>query len=149
MTRAQWNTLLSLNAVDTFLDIHAARLARVVATGARAKLKSTLAELATLRSEQEGNKLVAKSSTVDKGSLRTALMRDHMAPIARIAEAELAQTPEFSSLRMPRGRPTISRLVSAAEGMAKAAAPYSSIFTGNGLSADFVVQLNGILPQFR
>lgn len=142
MQTAQGNTLLSLDAVDAFIDDHATALANVVTNGARLKLKAIIADLAAFRSDQTGGALIAKSSTKSKASLRKALMRDHMGPIARIAKSELAQTPEVVSLRMPRGRPTIPKLVSAAEGMAKAAAPFASVFTENGMPADFIDQLN-------
>ena len=142
MRTAQGRTLLSLTAVDSFLDEHATALATVVSTGARQKLKTAISDLATFRSDQTGGKLVSASSTQHKASLRKVLMRDHMAPLARIAKAELALTPELVSLRMPRGRPTIPKLVAAAEGMAKAATPYISVFTDNGRPKDFIDQLN-------
>lgn len=142
MRTTQGSTLVSLSAVDAFLDEHATALASVVATGARQKLKSAIADLATFRSDQTGGTLVARSSTRSQAGLRKQLMRDHMAPLARIAKAELALTPELVSLRMPRGRPTIPKLVAAAEGMAKAATPYVSVFTENRLPTDFIDQLN-------
>ena len=149
MERAQENTLLSLDAVNAFLDRHAIQLARVVATGARQKLRSVIADLVTLRSIKSGGALIAQSSTQSKAALRTVLMRDHMVPIARIGKSELAHTQEIVSLRMPRGRRTIPKLVSAADGMAKAAAPYTSVFTENGLPADFIVQLNSSAEALR
>ena len=142
MQTAQGNMLLSLDAVDTFLDEHATELASVVVTGARQRLKTAIADLATFRSNQSGGALIAKSSTQSKAGLRKVLTRDHMAAIARIAKSELALAPEITSLRMPRGRPTIPKLVAAAEGMAKGAAPYISVFTDNGLPKDFIDQLN-------
>ena len=142
MQTAQGNTLLSLDAVDEFLDEHATELASVVATGARQRLKAAIADLATFRSNQSGGAVIARSSTQSKAALRKVLTRDHMAAIARIAKSELALAPEITSLRMPRGRPTIPKLVAAAEGMAKGAAPYISVFTDNGLPKDFIDQLN-------
>jgi hypothetical protein len=43
---------------------------------------------------------------------------------------------------MPRGRPTTERLAAAANGMAKAAVPFSPVFVSAGLPQDFVAQLN-------
>jgi hypothetical protein len=74
-------------------------------------------------------------------SLREALLRDHMAPIAGIAAAELPQTPELEPLKMPRGSPSIERLRARALGMAKAAAPFADTFVSSGLPADFIDQL--------
>ena len=141
MKTAQGNMLVSLDAVNAFLDEHADALPGVVTTGTRHKLRSAIADLAAFRSDQAGGALIAQGSTQHQASLRKVLMRDHMAHIARIAKAELVQTPELLPLRMPRGRPTIPKLVAAAEGMGKAAAPYVSVFTEHGLPADFIQQL--------
>ena len=142
MQTTQGNMLVSLHAVETFLDDNAAALVGVINTGARQKLTGAIVDLSTYASDQTGGALISQSSTQGKQSLRLALMRDHMAPIARIAQAELPLTPQVAPLRMPRGRPTIPKLVSAAEGMAKAAAPYAGVFVDNGRSIDFIGQLN-------
>jgi alkanesulfonate monooxygenase SsuD/methylene tetrahydromethanopterin reductase-like flavin-dependent oxidoreductase (luciferase family) len=65
-----------------------------------------------------------------------------MAPVARIARADLPNTPEFRPLRMPRGRITPEKLAAAGSGMAQAAARYTDTFVAAGLSPDFVAQLN-------
>ena len=142
MQTTQGNMLVSLHAVETFLDDNAAALVGVINTGARQKLKAAIADLSVYASDQTGGALISQSSTQGKQSLRLALVRDHMAQIARIAQAELPHMPQVAPLRLPRGRPTIPKLVSAAEGMAKAAAPYAGVFIGNGLPIDFIEQLN-------
>ena len=65
-----------------------------------------------------------------------------MAPIARIAAADIPNLPELSPLRMPRGKPTAEKLASLAYGMGAAAAPFADTFTKAGLGADFVAQLS-------
>jgi hypothetical protein len=65
-----------------------------------------------------------------------------MAPIARIAAADIPNLPELSPLRMPRGKPTAEKLASFAYGMGAAAAPFADTFTKAGLGADFVAQLS-------
>ena len=88
MQTAQGNMLVSLNAVDEFLTDHAAVLGGVITTGARGKLKQAIADLIALRSDQTGGVLTSRISTQSKASHRKALMRDHMAPLARIAKSE-------------------------------------------------------------
>lgn len=142
MKTLQGNMLVSLRAVDTFLDTNAAILDGVVTTGARRKLTGAIVDLSTHASDQTGGAMATESSAQSQLRLRQALLRDHMAPIASIARAELPLTPEVVSLRMPRGRPTSPKLVAAAEGMAKNAAPYASVFVDNGRPVDFIAQLN-------
>ncbi|HZW51483.1 MAG TPA: hypothetical protein VFF05_06465 [Rudaea sp.] len=84
----------------------------------------------------------AKGLTQKKEALRTKLLRDHMAKIARIARADLPNTPELSHLRMPRGKPTVERLKAAADGMARAAEPHAAVFIAAGMAADFIAQLS-------
>jgi hypothetical protein len=72
--------------------------------------------------------------------MRQALLRDHMAKIARIAAADLPNVPELEPLRMPRGKPTVEKLAALA-GMAKTAEPYADVFVAAGLPNDFIAQL--------
>jgi len=50
--------------------------------------------------------------------------------------------PELEPLRMPKGKPTVEKLASAAAGMAKTVEPYSDVFIAAGLPNDFIAQLN-------
>jgi hypothetical protein len=129
--------------VKAFLETNAAKLAGVVQTGARRKLDDAIAELASHVTIQSGSFLDAKGSTQRHVALRAALLRDHMAPIAKIAAADLPNTPAVKPLRMPKGRPTAEKLSAAAYGMGEAAAKFADTFTGAGLPADFVNRLTG------
>ena len=142
MKTSQGSNVISLRAVDAFIERNSASLGGVPTSGARVKLTANIARLTNHASDQTGSFIESKSSTLGKGSLRRALLRDHMAPIASIARAELPLTPEVAPLRMPRGRPTSAKLAAAAEGMAKAAAPYASVFIDNGMPADFIARIN-------
>jgi hypothetical protein len=66
-----------------------------------------------------------------------------MAPIARIARAELPPTPEMSALRMPRQAWKMERLAAAAHGMAQAAESSAAHFVAAGLPTDFIARLAG------
>src|SRR5437764_3417760 len=101
MQRRQGRRLEALRAIQRFLDVHAASLAHVSETGVRRKLDDTIAQLAHHVATQAGSELSGQGSTQKKRAVRRALLRDHVAPIARIAAAELTMTPELAPLRMP------------------------------------------------
>jgi hypothetical protein len=141
MQKKQNRTLEALATADEFLDAHADALAAVNATGMRKKLHSIVVELQGFAANQGGSALSAQGSTQKHRSLRTVLVRDHMAPIALIARAELTHVPEIGALRLPAPRLTPANLAHAADAMAEAAAPFASTFTDAGLPADFIAQL--------
>ena len=141
MQTAQGTMLESLRSVATFLDAHADQLGDVVKTGARQKLTEPITALDLHASDQTGGALASQGATQKKASLRQALLRDHMAKIARIAAADLPNVPELQPLRMPRGKPTVEKLAAAASGMAKTAAPYAEVFISAGLPQDFIAHL--------
>lgn len=143
MQTTQGNMLQSLRAVEAFLDANAATLTGVVSTGARQRLTAAIGALSAHVSDQTGSALTSQGSTKNQHLVREALLRDHMTPVARIARADLPQTPQIAPLRMPRGRPTAPRLAAAANGMAQAAAPYANVFISAGLPTDFIAQLTG------
>ena len=143
MQTTQGNMLQSLRAVEAFIDGNAATLTGVVSTGARRRLTGAIGELAAHVSDQTGSALASQGSTKNQHLVREVLLHDHMAPLARIARADLPQTPQLAPLRMPRGRPTAPKLAAAANGMAQAAAPYASVFISAGLPTDFIAQLTG------
>lgn len=100
MNTMQGSTLASLHAAEAFLDAHAGVLGDVINTGTRRKLANVIAELTGHASDQFGSQKQAQGVTLGTDRLRTALTRDQMTPIARIARAELAQTPQIHPLRM-------------------------------------------------
>jgi hypothetical protein len=143
MRTVQGTILQSLRAVKSFLVEHADKLPGLQQTGASKRLDDAIAALDTHASNQTGSVIDSQSLTQRQRKLRVVLRRDHMAPIVRIARADLPNTPEFRPLRMPRGKITPEKLAAAASGMAQVAARYADTFTAAGLPADFVEQLNG------
>jgi len=141
MQTTQGNMLQSLGSVQAFLEENAAKLTDVVNTGARQRLDNTIAELSVHVSDQTGSALVSQGATLKQHTLRRALLRDHMAPISRIARSDLPQTPEIEPFKMPRGRPTTEKLAAAAFGMAKAATLCRRVIAA-GLPSDFVARLD-------
>lgn len=142
MRTLQGNTLQSLRAVRAFLDANAAALPTVVGSGARRRLDDLVTALDGHASAQSESALGALSATQKHRALRAALLRDHMAPIAKVAASELPASPELEPLRMPRGAPSAERLKALAAGMAAASEPHAAVFTAAGLPDDFIAQLN-------
>jgi hypothetical protein len=141
MQTTQGTVLQSLRAVQAFLEVNADKLGGVVETGARKRLDDAIKDLTAHASDQSGSFLASQGATLKQRTLRRVLVREHMAPVARIARADLPVTPEIEPLRMPVGRPTPERLAALAYGMAKAADPHASVFVAAGLPQDFIARL--------
>ena len=141
MQSSQGNLLQSLRAVEEFLESNAARLNGVVNSGTRQKLAESIAALESYVTEQAGSSIESQGATRKNHALRRALVRDHMAPIARMARAKLPPMPEVDALRPPRPNWSIERLAAAAQGMAKTTAPFRAEFVKAGLEPDFVERL--------
>src|SRR4051812_9936067 len=100
MQTRQGNKLQRLEAVQEFLDAHVEELKAVSTTGAKKQLDRLVAELRQLVATQSGSAMAAQGATQKQEVLRRVLREDHMAPIARIAVADLPPVPEVERLRM-------------------------------------------------
>ena len=141
MRAIQNNMLQSLRAVEQFIDDNAAEISGVVNTGTRQRLTDVIAALETHKSDQAGHGVAVVNLVGQQYELRKQLIREHMAPIARIARADIPQAPKIAGFRMPRGVPGVEKLTADANGMAQAALPYTDLFIGAGLAPDFITQL--------
>ena len=142
MQTKQGNMLQSLRNVEVFLDENATQLAGVVQSDVRQRLTGAITSLETHVSAQTEGTFGSKGATQKHKSLRRALIRDHMIPIARIAAADLPDTPELRPLRLPMSGVSVQRLAAAAHGMADAAQKYADTFTRATLPVDFAAQLS-------
>ena len=142
MQTRQGNTVRSLRAVEDFLDDIAAKFPDIATSGARKTLGGAIATLSAHATDQSGSTISAQSGTKKTRALRAVLRGNYMAPISRIARAELPNTQELLPLRAPRGNPTTEKLAVAARGMAQAAAPHADVFISAGLPPDFIARLN-------
>jgi hypothetical protein len=145
MQSRQANMLRSLRNVEEFLTANATTLNGIVNSGTRRKLANAIAVLETVVGEQAGTSASAQGETSQYHALRKVLIRDHMAPIARIASAELPPTPQMSALRMPRPVWKMERLAAAARGMGQVAEPLAATFVEAGLSPEFVARLDAAI----
>jgi len=142
MQSRQGNVLHTLLAVRQFIRDKAAQLGSVVTVGSIQKLDDIIAKLQAIVAEQSTTDLQAKGATQSQQTLRLALVRDHMAKIARIAVVvSLPPDAELAKLRTPKPNLGIPRLAAAALGMAGAVAQHASLFTEFGVTPDFVAEL--------
>lgn len=141
MQTKQGNMLQSLRNVEVFLEQNAERLSGVVQSDVKQRLTDAVSALQANVSSQSDGTFGAKGATQKHQALRRALIRDHMLPIARIAAADLPDTPEVQPLKMPRTGVSVQRLAAAAYGMAETAARYPDTFMRATLPPDFAAQL--------
>ncbi len=139
--------LLSLYAVDVFLDANEQRLPATTSTGMRETFRRKLAEVELHVQTQSGSPLMAEGLTRAKETKREALLRDHLAPIARVAKLESAKIPTLAAVKMPRGTPGTGKLLAHAAGMANVAQDYAEVFVAAGLPATFIEDLNAAIDD--
>lgn len=147
MNRRQGRMLLSLYAVDVFLDAHEQRLPATTSTGMRETFRRKLAEVELHVRTQEGSPLMAAGLTRAKDTKRDALLRDHLAPIARVAKLESARIPALVAVKLPRGTPGTGKLLAHAAGMANVAQDYPDVFVAAGLRPTFIEDLNAAIED--
>ena len=141
MQNRQANQIRSLQNAQTFLKDHADALGDVVATEPHTVLDESLVAIAEHTSVQNGHVRRAKSAVATQQVMRAALIRDHMAPISRIARLKLGDRAELVSLTLPKNVPGYERLAALAQGMALAAEPWADVFIKAGLKPDFIQSL--------
>ena len=149
MKLRQGNMRSSLENVRRFLDDNQAVLGGVINPAARQKLDDSITELSSTAAAQNLFTRDMRGSFAVQRANRVALVRDHMAPIARIAKLELANTPELVKLSLPVKRVSVQQLATLADGMAQAARPYAQLFIDAGRKPDFLDRLVAAADQMR
>jgi hypothetical protein len=140
MRNEQNAVLASLTRAQKFLDEHNDVLSAVNAS-TRKQLDDVANQLATLSIAQEGGARGSKGETSRQRSLRVALRRSYMSPIAELAKLKLRAEPDFAALMLPPANSTPQRTVAAAHAMADAASLHAQIFIDNGLPSTFAEDL--------
>jgi hypothetical protein len=135
--------------VQGLLVAHADQLGGAATSGARQDLDAQVEELEVHLATQSGSDLASRWATQTKTALRQVLRHEHMAPIARIAEAKLPPAPGHTPLRMPPNSLSTEALHAAAAGMADTAEPHSAVFITAGLPQDFIAQLRNAAAAMR
>jgi hypothetical protein len=78
-----------------------------------------------------------------------SLRRDHLAPIIRIARADLPHTSDFKLLRMRAGKPTTDQLVSAAIAMTRTAKLHTATFVAAGMHPTLLDELHAAMRALQ
>src|ERR1044072_1389862 len=91
----------TLVTVQQFLDANAAALGPVNTSGARKALDDAIAALDDHAVAQGAHTLRSAGETNKQRTLRLALRKQYLRPIAKVAAASLGNVPEISTLRMP------------------------------------------------
>ena len=141
MNTHQSYVLASVRNAAAFLDEHADLFASRIKPAFRTRLTTTLATLSATVAEQQGLTRKVKGNAEDRAALRTVLVNEHMAPIARVARLELPNTPSIGQFGMPSARLSTEKLAAAASGMAEASLAFRDIFVAQALPEDFITQL--------
>lgn len=141
MKLQQGNTLASLENAHRFLDDNTAALGAVITPPTVQMLDDSIIELSAVATSQNQYKRDEKGFEALQARYRTALVRDHMAPIAKIAKLELSTSPELVKLSLPRKRASLQVLKQLADGMAEAARPHAAVFIAAGRKPDFADRL--------
>ena len=90
---------------------------------------------------QDSSRMDGRGSAATISRLRHVLREEHMRPIAETARALDITVPDIGKLYLPKERGKVEALITAANSMAEAAAPYTQLFVDHGQPADFVKQL--------
>lgn len=149
MKLREGNMISSVQNVNSFLIDNAAEIGDAVNDGTKKAVLESLTELSDQVAMQDSHIRAAAGSLNRQRVSRTQLVRDHMAPIARIAILRLPEVPELVKLTLPRKRSTLQQLAGQADGMADAAARYADVFITNGRKPDFVAQLKASAADMR
>ena len=145
----QGNMLTALESTRRYLDDNQAALVGVMTPATRQMLDDAIGELSSTATAQDQFTRDLKGSFAEKDASRTALIRNHMTPIAKIAKLELSQLPELVKLSLPAKHATIQQLGAHADGMAEAARPHAQVFIDAGRRPDFIDRLKRAADQMR
>jgi hypothetical protein len=141
MRKGQDNLWESLRAVQGFLESNADKTGQAVNANVRRRLAEAIATLETHAAEQGRCTHGARVATWKFHKQRETLLQDHMTLISRVARLILPDTPDGDAFRMPPANASVERLTTAAQDMAKAAAPLADQLVDAGLRPEFLAQL--------
>ena len=141
MQQSHGTMLVTLENARALLRANAAALGDTIPEAALARLDSAISGLAENANTQNGHLRAAAGSLNLQRVKREALLRDHMAPIAKIAALELEHVPRIIALTLPRKHVTLKQLATLANGMAEAAAPFAQVFISAGRKPQFLDQM--------
>lgn len=152
MKRIQGKRLLALHAVQHYLSdeagAHAAALADLVPRTMRTRLDDGLTALAQVAEQLDAHARLARGAMARQRALRTALLRDHLTLLTRIARLHVAEEPALVALTTLGRRLPAEQLAAHARGMAHAAEGHAALFIREGCRPTFVAELHAAVDAF-
>ena len=140
----------ALRRAGCYLDETAGLLLGAVDfTGARRWLDELLTILTEQSTEQDTAHRGARGGTARLHQLREKLRKEHMEPIAAIAQLTLWDVPEFVALRAPNAHVRASEFLASARAMARAAAIHKEAFVNRGLPPTFLDDLESAIATLE
>jgi hypothetical protein len=149
MKASQTRILQSFRRVQGFLDANTTGLTTATFHTQRTLLDDIVTKLTGHAIEQDASVIDHRGGTQNLAALRTALLENHMRPIAQIARALLSNVETISVLRMPVRFVSTEQLVTAAAAMKQAAAPFAEVFIEHGRPQDFIERLGAAAVAVR
>ena len=146
MKHEQSQLLEALRQVQVFLDRNASVVGPTIAVSRR-NLDDVVNSLTAHAAMQETGGMNSRGETAKQKTLRAALRKDHMAPIAEVAKQKLRDVPEFHALVMPAATSSSARLAAHAAAMADAAKAHEQVFKDAGLPDDFIDSLATVADE--
>ncbi len=135
-----FNTLLG---GQQFLDEQAAILGAISTNAARIRLDAIISTVALHGDSKTEHKMSTKTLARTKSATRRALVADHLSPIAAVARAVLAETPELTVVRtVPPISMSNEALLRHAAEVIKVVTPYTTHLIAAGLPSDFQAGLD-------
>lgn len=109
----------------------------------KAELDSVVVRLHVQLGEQAAGQKESRDGTARQAALRQQLREEHLAPVARIAQALLTADPQVRrALAMPAKKLSSMRLVAEGTGFRSSAAVHEQLFIESGRPADFLARLD-------
>ena len=128
----------ALQRARCYLDESTGLLSQAVDfTAARRCLDELLTIFMAQSTEQEAGDIGARDGTAERHKLHVKLRKEHMEPMAAIAQLTLWDAPEFVALQMPKAR-RAAEFLESARAMAHAAAIHKDAFVNRGLPPTFL-----------
>ena len=149
MQLQQGNMLAALEDAKTFLGVNVADVGDAVNDATKKLLDDSIGELSAHAADQNAHTRAGAGALNRQRLQREALIRDHMAPIAKIAILELPNVPDIIKLTLPKSRVSLQQLLVLADGMANAATPYAATFIAAGCKTDFIASLKTAVQDIR
>jgi len=142
MHAKQQQVVESFIRVRAFLEAHPAT-GELTYRGARETLDEVVHRFWVHAGNQISGRALDRGEVRAQAKLITRLRDRHMRPIVTIARAQIEPQSDVRlpvAVRMPRGRPGVTKMLQACDGMIEAARVFEAVLIEHGLPSDFLTR---------